>query len=423
MAQFRYRALDENGLSVEGELGAESVGIAREELQHRGWQVIECSQLSPRAELGKSQSGSVGRPAGTPAFAESGFHSETLGRMSSADAAVLAGQMSNVASAGLPLSAGLRALSCEVPAARVRRWLLAISDRLERGQSLTSVAREADGAWPRYFMAMLETGQRTGKLPEMLNECVQHLRTSADVRRQLFVGLAYPATLIMAAWLLLSFLMGWVVPQFKVIFLGFGTELPGITMALISVSDVMHYLGFWFLPAVVIVGWISWLACGALGIERQRDAFVSQIPLLGEARRSGALAEFCRLLSLLVGYRVTLPEAVRLAAGSLNDVDLRTACYDLALKLDGGQSLPAAAKETGRFPGELAHLFRWADQGDDFSEGLRNASEVLAGQSRIHANTLAVICEPAVTVIVGMGVGFTVIALFMPLIKLLNDLS
>ena len=85
-----------------------------------------------------------------------------LGALSGSDAELLAGQMANVTGAGLPLSAGLRALSEEVPSMRVRRWLRAISDRLERGQSLGAVAREAEGAWPRYFLAMLSAGQRTG---------------------------------------------------------------------------------------------------------------------------------------------------------------------------------------------------------------------------------------------------------------------
>src|SRR5262245_15016682 len=85
--------------------------------------------------------------------------------MSHQDAALLAGQLSNVTGAGLPLSSGLRALSEEVPSARLRRWLRNISDRLDRGQSLNAVACDAEGAWPRYFLAMLDAGQRTGRMP------------------------------------------------------------------------------------------------------------------------------------------------------------------------------------------------------------------------------------------------------------------
>lgn len=403
MARFRYRATDENGQPVEGDLEAPSIEVAREELAHRGWQVSELMLPSE------------------PSFA--GTNPDALGRIANSDAVVLAAQMANVTSAGLPLSSGLRALAEEVPAARIRQWLRAISNRLERGQSLSAIARDADGAWPRYFLAMLDAGQRTGRLPEMLNECVVHLRATADVRRQLVVAMAYPATLIMTAWLLFSFLMSWVVPQMKAIFLGFGTELPGITVAIMNIADVMQFLGWWFLPALLLAIWAGWSACERFGLERPRDAIVSRVPLLGEARRAGALAEFCRLLSLLVQYRVSLPEAVRLAAGSLSDADLRDACFDVAMRVDAGQSLTDAATETGRFPGDLLHLFRWADRGDDFADGLRNASEVLSGQSQVHSHTLAVVCEPAVTVVVGVGVGLIVIALFMPLVKLLNDLS
>lgn len=402
MTRFRYRATDEAGQAVEGDLSAPSMDVARQELDHRGWQVIE---------LTAEREGAL--PSSDVPF----------GKLSGVDAELLAGQMANVAGAGLPLPAGLRALSEEVPSLRVRRWLRAISERLDRGQSLDAVAREAEGSWPRYFLAMLFAGQRTGKLPTLLNECVVHLRTTADVRRQLWVAMAYPMVLISVAWLLLSFLATWLLPQFKGIFLGFGVELPGITVAIIAWSDVMGVLGWWFLPAMVVAVWLAWIASDVLGWERARDALVSRIPLFGEARRSAALGEFCRLLSLLVKYQVGLPEAVRLAAGSVRDTDLREACLELATRVEAGESLTEAATAIGRFPQDLLHLFRWADRGEDFSEGLQNASDVLSAQSRVHSHTLAIVCEPAVTIAIGVTVGLTVIALFMPLVKLLNDLS
>lgn len=404
MTRFRYRATDEAGQAVEGDLSAPSMDVARQELAHRGWQVIELTAI-------ESVAPSSTRP------------DLPFEKLSGADAELLAGQMANVTGAGLPLSAGLRALSEEVPSLRVRRWLRAISDRLERGQSLGAVAREAEGSWPRYFLAMLFAGQRTGKLPTLLNECVVHLRTTAEVRRQLWVAMAYPAVLILVAWVLLSFLAAWLLPQFKVIFLGFGVQLPGITVAMIAWSDAMHSFGWWSLPALLMAAWLAWIASDWLGWERARDALVSRIPLFGEARRSAALGEFCRLLSLLVKYQVGLPEAVRLAAGSVRDSDLREACLELATRVEAGESLTEAATAIGRFPPDLLHLFQWADRGDDFSEGLQNASEVLSAQSRVHSHTLAIVCEPAVTIAIGVTVGLTVIALFMPLVKLLNDLS
>ena len=398
MARFRYRATDESGQTVEGDLAAPSLDVARQELAHRGWQVIELAALE--------------RPGDAPF--------ETL---SGADAELLAGQMANVTGAGLPLSAGLRALSEEVPSSRVRRWLRAISDRLDRGQSLGSVAREAEGSWPRYFLAMLLAGQRTGKLPTLLNECVVHLRATAEVRRQLLVAMAYPSVLILVAWLLLSFLATIILPQFRNIFVGFGIDLPGITVAILAWAEAMKFLGWWFLPAAAVAAWLAWIGSESLGWERSRDALVSRIPLFGEARRSAALGEFCRLLSLLVKYQVGLPEAVRLAAGSVRDADLREACMELATRVEAGESLSEAATHIGRFPPDLLHLFLWADRGDDFSEGLQNASEVLSAQSRVRSHTLAIVCEPAVTIAIGVIVGLTVIALFMPLVKLLNDLS
>ena len=418
MTRFRYRATDENGLQVEGDLAAPSIDVARQELVHRGWQVLELAVMgegeAPAEPLVSPDRGSAGASPSPVVPIE---------KLSGSDAAMLAGQMANMTGAGLPLSAGLRALSEEVPSWRMRRWLREISDRFECGQSLSSVARDAEGSWPRYFLAMLTAGQRTGKLPALLNECVVHLRATADVRRQLLVAMAYPSVLIMIAWLLLSFLATVILPQFKNIFLGFGVELPGITVAILGWAETMQYIGWWFLPALVLVTFLGWELAERFGWERQRDALTSYIPLFGEARRSAALGEFCRLLSLLVKYQVVLPEAIRLSAGSLRDADLREACLELSTRVEAGESLTEAAAAVGRFPRDLQHMFRWADRGEDFSEGLQNVSDVLSAQSRVHSHTLAIVCEPAVVLGIGVIVGLTVIALFMPLMKLLTDLS
>ena len=406
MTRFRFQAIDANGQPLDGELSAESADVARGELTARGLKVLEVRVID-------DSTGHVIPPE----------QQIPLGRIKSADAAMLAGQMANVVQTGLPLSAGLRALSEEVPSWSVRHWLLAVSDRLDQGHSLNAIAREADGSWPRYFMAILDAGQRTGRLSELLNECVVHLRTSADVRRQMRVALAYPVLLGVATWSLLSFLSTWVVPQMRDIFMGFGVELPGLTVVVLNVSQVMENFGWWFMPVAVIALWIAWYACDSLGLSQIRDRLASHLPLFGVARRSAALGEFCRLLSLLTQHRVPLSEAIRLAASGVRDADLRVTCFDLAMRVDSGQSLSAAAIGTGQFPNDLLHLFHWADRDGDFADGLQTASEMLSAQSRVHSHSLAVICEPAVAVLLGGVVGITVIALFMPLIKLLNDLS
>lgn len=205
--------------------------------------------------------------------------------------------------------------------------------------------------------------------------------------------------------------------------MSFGTELPGITVVILSWADGMRAFGWWCLPMLVVLVWLGWVLSESLGYEHMRDALVSRVPLFGEARRSAALSEFCRLLSMLVKYEVGLPEAVRLSAGSVRDADLREACFELSTRVQAGESLTDAATQIGRFPQDLLHLFRWADRGEDFADGLQNASDVLNAQSRVHSHTLAVVCEPAVTIAIGITVGLTVIALFMPLVKLLNDLS
>lgn len=406
MSRFQYQATDEKGQPVSGELNAPSLEVAREELQHRGWQVEQLAAL-PEAQAAS--------------FAGEG--PKTPSTLRDVDASWIASQMANVTAAGLPLSAGLRALSEEVPSHRVRLWLRAISERLDHGQSLDSLARDVAGRWPRYFLAMLVAGQRTGKLPELLNECVIHLRSIAEIRRQLWLALTYPSILLLTAWLLMSFLASTIAPKFREIFDGFGVKLPGLTAVILDWASVMEYVCWWGLPALILLLVVVWHVSELTGHEQTRDAFVSKIPLLGEARRAASLAEFCRILSLLVKYEVRLAEAVRLAAGSLRDADLREACFALATRVEAGETLSAAVQHSGRFSHELQQVFCWADRDENFADGLQHAGDLLNLQSRVQSHALSVFCEPATTIVIGAIVALTVLALFMPLVKLMNDLS
>ncbi len=348
---------------------------------------------------------------------------QPLERLSNSEATTMATHMSNIAQAGLPMSAGLRALSEEVPSRRIRSWLRTVSQRLEQGQSLTTIANEAHGAWPRYFLAMLEAGQRTGRLSETLNECVVHLRTTADARRHLWLALAYPLVLLLVSWLVLSFMATLIVPQLDDTYQGFGIQLPMLTIAIVAISHGMQAVAWWSLPTVLATAVFLWRRCDSWGLAVSRDWLSSRIPVLGEARRYTALAEFARLLSLLVRYGLPLSDAIRLSAGGLRDADLRLACYELAMKVDAGQSLSEAADATNRFPREMVHLFGWVHRDNNFADCLANVAEVLSAQGRVHSQVMAAVCEPVLTVLLGGMVGLAVIALFYPLVYLLNALS
>lgn len=153
---------------------------------------------------------------------------------------------------------------------------------------------------------------------------------------------------------------------------------------------------------LAVAAWLAWIASDSLGWERSRDALVSRSPLFGEAPRSAALGEFCRLLSLLVKYQVGLPEAARLAARSVRDVDLHTACLEVARDI----SLLEMAERANNLDWALSAL------ADSRERSLQYRWQLALTQS-----------APVFTVAAGFLVMLICVAFIMPLVKLLNELS
>ncbi len=148
------------------------------------------------------------------------------------------GQVAALAQAGLPLASGLRALAEEVPSGRVRRALHALSSRLEAGQSLDAVLGGSTRLIPPPLRALLTAAAGSGNLSLLLDRYLTLARVNRDLRRRLWLTLAYPLVLIVAALGVVAFFVLWLVPQFKDIFEGFGVELPVVTTSLLLIWAV-----------------------------------------------------------------------------------------------------------------------------------------------------------------------------------------
>jgi type II secretory pathway component PulF len=140
-------------------------------------------------------------------------------------------------------------------------------------------------------------------------------------------------------------------------------------------------------------------------------------------RRLVALAEFSQILSLLLECEVPLPEALQLVGQGSRDSELAFASKALAGDIEHGGSLATSAVHRPGLPHGLRQILRWSERPQTFPDLLRAASEMFESRARMQSSALVPIFEPLVIVFLGLGVGSIVIALYMPLVKLLNDLS
>jgi general secretion pathway protein F len=342
--------------------------------------------------------------------------------LSPEETAHLSDQIGGLARSGLPLGPGLIALSEELPRGALRSSLRELADALNQGVSLDVAIEQQEERVPAHFRGLVLGALRSGQLGEVLGRFSGYLSIGTELKRKLWLSLAYPIMSIVVAIALFVFVHVFVVAMFERIFLDFGIPLPGITLSMLLVSRVLR--GGW--PALAIIGGAIlalWLILRLVLPAAQRGGVATGIPIIGRVWKYISWAEFCHLLALLLESRLTMPEAVRLAGEGVQNSDMARASVAMAADVEQGTPLAQALRHRREFPPGLSRLLRWATDNNAVAEILHVAGEMFEARARAQATFAGTVMTVLSVVIVLWGVFAVIGGLMVPLVHLISRLS
>ena len=264
---------------------------------------------------------------------------------------------------------------------------------------------------------------RSGRLGEMMDWFLHHVRRQTELRRRCRASLLYPALLLTAGVAALFFGLVLVVPAVQQVYVDMAVELPDLTVGLIAASDFMRHHGLGVIAALLsIVAGVPilvWFFGGKILLDRSLAA----TPFVGTMFRCSTLAGFCELLSMFVSARLPLPQAVRLAGEGCRDADLRERFDLIAHFLEQGQDDVDLFGRLSQISPHLIHVFHWKDRETNFTEALRAAVRIYENQVRLQITLAGMLLEPIVIIGVLGFLATFMVGLFMPLFKLLKSLT
>lgn len=405
MPRFRYQALSADGQSLTGDVDSVDLATARAELVLAGLQI---------QELG---------PATDPA-----------GPFSAADTVAMTQHLAIATQSVLPLIGSLRALSEEVLSSRLKDRLIGMCESLEAGEPLNAVLSRAAPHLPSAVGSILSSGMSPTAMNHLLTRALRAATTTADLRFRTLLVAVYPAIILISFTVLGLYLIVHVTFDFARIFEDFGTELPGLTIAVIAFSRLMRSMVGPYLFGIVPLIIPILIGTGVLGVAgviltrrlvspATRRRIWCGIPIVGSMYRLTALSEFARLLAMMLESEIPLPQAIVWSAAGVDDADLLACCEDLAARLKWGED-PVTASQTARgVPAYLEQMLRYAALGSSGSDPLRSMAQLLEARAKSMSIIAMPLLEPLLLTGALVVVSIYVIAFFMPLIKLLNDLS
>ena len=275
---------------------------------------------------------------------------DSLRKLSPEEATEFAARVAELTKAGLPLGAGLRALADELPGRRLPRVLHGLANRLDAGDDLVGALESQGRSLPAHLRGLMLAGVRSGRLAEVLEEYVDLQHSQSELRRRVWLALAYPFILLLFMTALAAFASVYVVDAFAEDIQGFRNQLAcddGGGHQRIAAGDVVlrgpgRPCRSWFRSCF---GW------------RPRAGWVwpvlYRVPMVGPLLRWSHLAQFARLMGLLLEQQVSLPDALRLTAAGLRDANLARGCCRVADDTEKGRALDESMAAQAAVPGQL----------------------------------------------------------------------
>ena len=407
MAIFRYQAVDAAGKLLIGEQESDNVQQALVQLEGRGLTVQSIGLVAADSAIRASE----------PLVAdEHAMPGKSSGE--SVEQAVLRAHMATILDRGAAILPALEAFAGELPAGRKRRQMLSVCRVLASGDP--AAATKALSELPEYWIPLLSTATSSTDAGDLLRKFLSEVRRTDELRQQWWLTLAYPVVLFGLAAMVMIALSIFVIPEFGKIFAEFGLQMPVLTQL---VLDIASWLSTWSgLVIAALMGALILLALIATRfLPAWRFATLSNLLHLPFGRRT-AIARFARFTADLLEAGMNLPDALRIAAFTVDRSQVQLAAWSLAKEIASTGKCAYRA-----YSQPLTSTVFYALTADMPPEArirlLRETSNCHADRVRRALSWTSGIVEPIGIALVGLAVGTVVLALYLPLIKLIDGLT
>ena len=428
MATFQYEAMDNTGLEVKDTIEANSEQEAQSKIREKGFfvtKIAEKGRGKKTKEGGKTKGDAKTSADGKKKVAAKkkkggGF---SIGGVSGKKLCTFTRQLSTLQDAGLPILRSLRILEGQCKPGPLKSSLIGVIEDVESGSTLSEAMSKQPKAFDNLYVNMVKAGEAGGALEVILQRLAEFKERAESLKRKVKGAMIYPCAVITVATLIVGFIMYYIIPKFKKIFDDFGTELPGMTVALINISDVV--VNYWYLgPALPFALWlmikiIKKNKTGAYVV----DWISLRIPLLGMIFKKSIVARTCRTLGTLIASGVPILEALSITRDTAGNTVFYKAYEHIIAAIREGETMAVPLRETRTVDEMVVNMVDVGEETGALDNMLYKVADVYDEEVGVLVEGLVNLLEPLMVVILGLIVGFIVIALFMPLIKLLNDLS
>jgi len=416
MPTFQYEAMNSVGQSVKGDVEAASSEEAIAKVRSLGnfpTKIRERSARKPKAA-----------PTTATVAASPGAKRRSLGRASGKQLTTFTRQLSTLINAGLPILRSMRILEQQLKPGVMRLAIRYVADDVESGATLSEAMARHPKVFERLYSNMVRAGEIGGVLDTILERLADFMEKAQALKRKVIGAMIYPIAVISFAALIVTGLLIVVVPKFKDIFAGMGEKLPGPTQFLLDLSSWLTGTGWIVLLVVPVVltllfRLLKLSTFGAYAIDQTK----LHLPIVGAILSKTSVARFSRTLGVLLAAGVPILEALSVTAETSGNEVYSRALIKVREGIREGENFSGPLKQTRIVEPMVVNMIDVGEETGELDKMLIKVADTYDEEVETLVSGLTSLMEPVMVIMLGLIVGFIVIALFMPMVGMLQGMS
>lgn len=391
---FKWQGKNKHGQKISGEIRASSLTLAKNQLIKRG---IQPTKISPPSLLSQL----------------------TTSKIKFDSISSLINQLASILESGIPLIQAFELLGKSQTQGQITQLIDELKFHVESGSSLADAFNQYPEYFNDYFCSLIEAGESSGTLDQMLKDLVKHREKIGAIKRKIKKTMIYPIIVISVAIIVSAILLIFVIPKFQSIYASYGAQLPTYTLMVIELSKYVQ--NYW---------WITLLACfgfyfGAKILYKKQprihyiiDKMVLKLPILGTLIQKSIYAKFAQAMSITFAAGLSLYDALKLIKNGMGNQVYIEAIESIRKNVSSGQSLNESMAKTKLFPIMMIQMIAIGEQTGNMEEMLSKLAHYYEQEVDSAVDTLNTLLEPLILMILGLIVGSLVIAMYLPMFKL-----
>jgi type IV pilus assembly protein PilC len=342
-------------------------------------------------------------------------------RIKDKDIVVFTRQFSTMINAGLPLVQALEILSIQVENKNFGKIIAQVKTDVESGLTYADALKKHPRVFSELYVNMVAAGETGGVLDTILNRLAAYIEKSMKLKRQVKGALVYPVVVTTVAVLVIAIIMVFVVPTFSKMFVQLGGILPLPTRIVIGISNFIAGIG-----GLIVLGLIVAIIVAIIQFRRTEkgkkitDMIVLKLPIFGVLINKVAVAKFTRTLGTLVSSGVPILDGLEITAKTSGNKVIEYAVMDVRKAVVAGKTLAEPIAKAGIFPPMVTHMIAVGESTGALDSMLGKIADFYDEEVDAAVSNLTAMMEPMLMVFLGGAVGFIVVAMYLPIFKLIT---